>query len=178
MVGSGQKVRIRADLDPHPSPCLPGFKSFCALPHVTDSPVLYPQGTLETDIEKAREEGNWKKVIELATQLKDKGEKGNKYIYIFFHLYRYQVPVPVIVCWCLSSRKDSFANFDTRFSAILLRTKFIRVNIWLFWTKIKFFCLENPRVFGLELKSWRHFLTVERSRYVSQIHYFLTFRLF
>ena len=95
MVGSGQKVRIRADLDPHHSPCLPGFKYFCALPHVTDSPVLYPQGTLETDIEKAREEGNWKKVIELATQLKDKGEKGNKYIYIFFHLYRYQVPVKV-----------------------------------------------------------------------------------
>jgi hypothetical protein len=31
---------------------------------------------LETDIEKAREEGNWKKVIELATQLKDKGERG------------------------------------------------------------------------------------------------------
>ena len=89
MVGSGQKVRIRADLDPHHSPCLPGFKSFCALPHVTDSPVLYPQGTLETDIEKAREEGNWKKVIELATQLKDKGEKGNKYIYIFSF-----IPVP------------------------------------------------------------------------------------
>jgi hypothetical protein len=34
---------------------------------------------LETDIEKAREEGNWKKVIELATQLKDKGERGGHF---------------------------------------------------------------------------------------------------
>jgi hypothetical protein len=34
------------------------------------------KGTLETEIEKAREEGNWKKVIELATQLKEKGERG------------------------------------------------------------------------------------------------------
>jgi hypothetical protein len=35
---------------------------------------------LETDIEKAREEGNWKKVIELATQLKDKGERGGHFL--------------------------------------------------------------------------------------------------
>ena len=32
-------------------------------------------GALETDIEKAREEGNWKKVIELATQLREKPDK-------------------------------------------------------------------------------------------------------
>ncbi len=35
---------------------------------------------METDIEKAREEGNWKKVIELATQLKDKGERGGHFL--------------------------------------------------------------------------------------------------
>ena len=33
------------------------------------------QGTLENDIEKAREEGNWKKVIELAYQLKDRTDQ-------------------------------------------------------------------------------------------------------
>jgi hypothetical protein len=49
------------------------------------------QGALETDIEKAREEGNWKKVIELATQLKDKGERGehfliDSYLYIRYFL--------------------------------------------------------------------------------------------
>jgi hypothetical protein len=38
---------------------------------------------LETDIEKAREEGNWKKVIELATQLKDKGERGGHFLPTF-----------------------------------------------------------------------------------------------
>ena len=37
------------------------------------------QGTLETDIEKAREEGNWKRVIELARQLKDRTEQGKQH---------------------------------------------------------------------------------------------------
>ncbi len=38
---------------------------------------------METDIEKAREEGNWKKVIDLATQLKDKGERGGHFLPTF-----------------------------------------------------------------------------------------------
>jgi len=37
------------------------------------------QGALETDIEKAREEGNWKKVIELANQLKDRPDTARQY---------------------------------------------------------------------------------------------------
>ena len=31
--------------------------------------------TVETEIERAREEGNWKRVIELAEQLRQRGEK-------------------------------------------------------------------------------------------------------
>jgi len=37
------------------------------------------QGALETDIEKAREEGNWKRVIELANQLKDRPDTARQY---------------------------------------------------------------------------------------------------
>jgi len=37
------------------------------------------QGALETDIEKAREEGNWKRVIELANQLKERPDTARQY---------------------------------------------------------------------------------------------------
>ena len=36
-------------------------------------------GTLENDIEKAREEGQWKRVIELAHQLKDKNDQARQH---------------------------------------------------------------------------------------------------
>jgi hypothetical protein len=59
---------------------------------------------LETDIEKAREEGNWKKVIELATQLKDKGERGGHFLPSFVAVLAIRIHLGSRFHWVSGSR--------------------------------------------------------------------------